>query len=203
MRDNIETQLPRPGTRMTVIDFLNLPETAHRIELISGEVVYPFGDLERFDSPMSPAPTRDHQEVVGDVYMLLRLLKRGRAWVAPTDVVLQENDTTVQPDVIWVADDNDQIMLDRGVRGVPDLLVEVVSPSTKRHDVVTKFQLYERVGVREYWIADPLTVSVDVWVLDDNMYRVLGTFQPGESFNSPALGAQIQVTDIFPPDASA
>lgn len=123
-----------------------------RWELIDGE---PFA--------MSPAPSRDHQAVVGGLFVQLANFlegKRCRPFVAPLDVRLPENDeadqdieTVVQPDVLVVCDPE---KLDHaGVRGAPDLIVEVASDRSRKSDREVKRALYERHGVQEYWQIDP------------------------------------------------
>jgi Uma2 family endonuclease len=112
---------------------------------------------------MAPAPTLDHQDVAGEIYFQLRQALAGkpcRAFIAPVDVRLPKGDeaddqidTVVQPDVLVVCDET---KLDRrGVRGAPDLVVEVLSPSTASHDQLRKRSVYERAGVPEYWLVHP------------------------------------------------
>jgi Uma2 family endonuclease len=112
---------------------------------------------------MAPSPTLDHQEVAGEIYFQLRQALAGkpcRAFIAPVDVRLPKGDeaddqidTVVQPDVLVVCDET---KLDRrGVRGAPDLVVEVLSPSTASHDQLRKRSIYERAGVPEYWLVHP------------------------------------------------
>jgi Uma2 family endonuclease len=122
-------------------------------ELIDGEAYF-----------MAPAPNLEHQEVAGDVYFQLRSAlagKKCRAFIAPIDVRLPKKDeadesidTVVQPDVLVVCDSH---KLDRrGIRGAPDWILEVLSPSTASHDQIKKRELYERHGVREYWLIHPI-----------------------------------------------
>jgi Uma2 family endonuclease len=77
------------------------------------------------------------------------------------------------------------------------LIIEVLSPSTARQDKVTKFALYERHGVRVYWIADPKYRNIEVWSLADGRYTRLGLFSGNDTFTSPVLGQTIEVKDIF------
>ena len=121
-------------------------------ELIDGEAYF-----------MAPAPNLAHQEVAGEIYFQLRSAlagKKCRTFIAPIDVRLakqnevdEQIDTVVQPDVLVVCDNN---KLDRrGVRGTPDWVLEVLSPATASHDQIKKRDLYERHGVREYWLVHP------------------------------------------------
>jgi len=127
---------------------------------------------------MAPAPTLAHQDVVGEIYFQLRQALQGkscRAFIAPVDVRLpkadeadDEVDTVLQPDVLVVCDPS---RLDRrGVRGAPDLVVEVLSSSTASHDHVRKRRVYERSGVREYWLVHPIDRMITVYRLRDGEY---------------------------------
>ncbi len=125
---------------------------------------------------MAPAPTLEHQDIAGEIYYQLRQQLEGkpcRPYIAPVDVRLPKGneadetiDTVVQPDVIVVCD---QGKLDRrGVRGAPDFVAEVLSPSTAFHDHKRKREVYERAGVKEYWLVDPLERTIHIYRLDDN-----------------------------------
>ncbi len=145
-------------------DYLTWPDDV-RYELIDG-VAY----------LMAPAPTLEHQDIAGEIYYQLRQQLEGkpcRPYIAPVDVRLPKGneadeaiDTVVQPDVIVVCD---QGKLDRrGVRGAPDFVVEVLSPSTAFHDHKRKREVYERAGVKEYWLVDPVERTIHIYRLDEN-----------------------------------
>jgi len=127
---------------------------------------------------MVPAPDLVHQDVAGEIYFQLRAaLGDGpcRAFVAPVDVRLPQGDeaddvvdTVLQPDVLVVCD---PARLDRrGVRGAPDLVVEVLSPATAGHDHMVKRRAYERAGVREYWLVHPTDRIVTIYRLTGATY---------------------------------
>lgn len=150
----------------TYADYLAWPETV-RYELVDG-VAY----------LMVPAPVLDHQHIAGEVYYQLRRSLAGkpcRPFIAPVDVRLPKHDeadervdTVVQPDVLVVCD---PAKLDRrGVRGAPDFVVEVLSPATAGHDQVRKRRLYERSGVKEYWLVHPTDRLVIVYRLAGDEY---------------------------------
>ncbi|MFA7097958.1 MAG: Uma2 family endonuclease [Gammaproteobacteria bacterium] len=156
----------RDNVYHTYADYLGWPEDV-RYELIDG-VAY----------LMAPAPDLAHQEVAGEIYFQLRNALEGspcRALIAPVDVRLpkanetdERIDTVVQPDVLVVCD---AAKLDRrGVRGAPDLVVEVLSPSTASHDHVLKRRVYERAGVLEYWLIHPTDRMVTIYRLADVEY---------------------------------
>ncbi|MDI3514690.1 MAG: hypothetical protein PWP40_1919 [Rhodocyclaceae bacterium] len=156
----------RKEQRYTYADYLQWPDDA-RYELIDGEAFL-----------MAPAPLIEHQEIAGDVYYQLRNQLDGqpcRPYIAPVDVRLPRKDeadaaidTVVQPDVLVVCD---PAKIDRrGVRGAPDWLLEVLSPSTAAHDQIAKRRTYERAGVREYWLVHPGDRTLTVYLLDNGQY---------------------------------
>lgn len=147
-------------------DYLTWPDDK-RYELIDG-IAY----------AMSPAPDLAHQDVAGEVFRQVanKLIGHScRAFIAPVDVRLpkkdeadEQIDTVVQPDVMVVCDSS---KLDRrGIRGAPDWIVEVLSPSTSGHDQIKKRNLYERHGVREYWLIHPIDRVLTVYVLENAEY---------------------------------
>lgn len=147
-------------------EYLGWPEDV-RYELIDG-VAY----------LMAPAPALAHQDVVGEIYYQLRQAladKPCRVYVAPVDVRLPKADeadadidTVVQPDVLVLCDPAKADR--RGVRGAPDLVVEVLSPGTAGHDHVLKRRVYERAGVREYWLVYPVDRMVTVYRLEQGQF---------------------------------
>ena len=174
--------------RIDATEFLQLPESNQLTQLIGGEVL------------VSPAPLLAHQRIVGAVYqLLLRLIPDGEVFLAPTDVYFDESNV-LQPDVFWVSDQNQQcVPVDgRYLKGAPDLCVEVLSPGSARHDRTIKFLLYEKYGVREYWIADPATNTLEVWRLQDTQFVRQGGFAVKDQFDSVVLhGQAVQVNAIF------
>lgn len=174
-----------PKTRMTAAEAAQLPETTQISELIDGVLF------------LNPSPNNVHQGMSGDILWFLRNIGRsgqmvGKLGHAPLDVYMDEYNV-VQPDVFWVSADNTRCTLgeDGYWHGAPDLIVEVLSPSTARRDKVEKFNLYEKHGVREYWIIESSLPSVEVWVLIDGLLQLQGTYSPVDDLNlftSPVLG---------------
>jgi Uma2 family endonuclease len=125
-----------------------------------------------------PAPSRLHQEVVGELYRQVTNSlqgKRSRAYIAPFDVRLPKQsgtddqiDTVVQPDVLIVCDLHK--LDDRGMRGAPDWIAEVLSPSTATYDRTTKLPVYERAGVPEVWLIDPTDRTVTLYQIEAGHY---------------------------------
>ena len=180
--------------RYTLADALTWDEN-ERVELIYG-VPY----------MMSP-PIRVHQEILMELVVQIRTYlsgKKCRVYPAPFAVRLFESngdhpqnvDTMVEPDISVVCDSD---KLDKiGCKGAPDFVVEILSPSSLRHDRVTKFNLYQEAGVREYWIVDPESQTVQVFLLKDGHFRAV------ELYNADAVaevivlpGCRISLSDVF------
>jgi len=121
---------------------------------------------------MSPAPNFNHQELLGNLYTDLNIFIRqhtlGKCVVSPVDVYLG-NDSAVQPDIIFIATDNVGIVKDGKVKGVPDLIVEVLS-GNKKHDLQTKKVLYEAFGVKEYHIINQDNKNIFTYYFDGNKF---------------------------------
>lgn len=141
---------PAPGTihgAWTVVDLESLPDDGLRYEILDGLLI------------VSPAPVPLHQIAVGEIYTLLRAAcpTSARVLIAPRDWQPEET-TSVQSDVLVVRRSD---VLPRRLAGTPLLVVEVLSPATRRVDRVLKFERYQRAGVGQYWIVDPGSASVD------------------------------------------
>ncbi|MBR1496499.1 MAG: Uma2 family endonuclease [Oscillospiraceae bacterium] len=179
--------------RYTYADLLEWEEG--RFELYDGEAV------------ALASPSILHQRISVEISTQLALFLRGKpcqVFSAPLDVRLFEKagepleftDTVVQPDILVVCDPG---KLDRsGVRGAPDLVVEILSPATKYYDKRLKYQLYERAGVREYWIVDPDTRSVAVHVLTDGRFGSPDIFTAASKIPVSVLdGCEIDLALVF------
>ncbi|TGE35746.1 Uma2 family endonuclease [Desulfosporosinus fructosivorans] len=144
-------------------DYLTWPED-ERWELIDGVPLN-----------MTPAPTPKHQEILGEVFRILANWLKGnrcKVYMAPFDVRLAGPETldsaidkVVQPDISAVCDP--QKIDDRGCLGAPDMIVEILSPSTFKKDLGIKLTLYESSGVKEYWVVYPLDETVMVFILQN------------------------------------
>ena len=153
---------PPEKDRYTYADYQQLPEGAP-YELIRGHLV------------MSPSSTFQHQNLVLLLASALRDCTQdgpgGKISIAPMDVRLAD-DTVVQPDVLYVSSDPADRIGEQEIEGAPDLVMEVVSPATSYRDVFDKKRLYEKHGVREYWIVDPDSETVEVHALTDETYTL-------------------------------
>ncbi len=137
----------RADTRLTYDDFLLFPDDGRRHEIIDGEHY------------VTPSPNLRHQRLVGRLYLsignyLAAHPDAGQVFLAPLDVVLSYHDV-VEPDLLFVAGDQTAIMTEKNIQGPPALVIEVISKSTRKKDAQTKRRLFERTGVREYWLVDP------------------------------------------------
>ncbi len=177
--------LPAKQEQFSFADALAWDEN-ERIEIINGEVC------------MMSTPTTAHQIISGEIFRQLANYLEGkkcRVISAPFSVRLFEQDgdlpedvdTVVEPDISVVCD---KTKLDKhGCRGAPDMVVEILSPSSLRHDRLVKLNLYQRAGVREYWIADPVNKEVQVFLPDDG-----GCFRLHEDYG-PKDVAKVNVLD--------
>jgi Uma2 family endonuclease len=119
-----------------------------------------------------PAP--DHQEVCGNIFMEISLFVRknklGKVFFAPLDLYLDEHSNVVQPDILFIAKTNPLVIDKKGLKGVPDLIIEILSPGNKKYDSVKKKNLYEKFGVKEYWIVDLETKMATGFLLKGSTY---------------------------------
>ncbi|MCL2616903.1 MAG: Uma2 family endonuclease [Defluviitaleaceae bacterium] len=147
------------------------------------------------------APTLTHQGISGNLFALLHGFLRGkpcRVYSAPIDVRLNYNNgdnTVVQPDIIVVCDPNKRH--ESGCLGAPDLVIEVLSPSTARTDRVKKFNKYLEAGVNEYWIVEPDIYSVQVHLLKDGTYTTR-MYEETDTISVSVLpGCEIGLAEVF------
>jgi Uma2 family endonuclease len=187
----IEPREQPPAGRivLTYEDYCALPDDGKRYEIIEGDLY------------VTPSPGRAHQEFVGNLFIVLKTFARtrelGDVFIAPFDVILEETSVVV-PDLLFVGRDRSGIVTDRGVRGAPDLIVEILSPGTARRDRVEKAKLYARHGVRHYWLADPETRALEVYELSEGQYRRTASLADDDSF-APSLfpGLTIQLGSLW------
>ncbi|MFT5130714.1 MAG: Uma2 family endonuclease [Rhodothermales bacterium] len=171
---------------LTVADYLSMPEGGPQYELIEGDLI------------MAPAPNSEHQDISGEISYALRSYARqhgGRVFYAPLDVFLDEHNV-LQPDILWISPERLPRISKRGLEGAPDLVVEILSESTKTRDKNVKLKLYRRFGVREYWLVDPKTQSIEIHCFQhDNRVRTLAG---DEAVVSPVLpGFEMSVTELI------
>lgn len=174
--------------RLTYADYRALPDDGTRYELVEGEL------------RIMPSPTTSHQTVVLNLAVKLKTFTKekdlGLVFVAPLDVQLSD-DLCYQPDVLFVAKESKAQITEVDIQGAPDLVVEIVSPSSRRIDRKEKMGNYAKHGAREYWLVYPETIFVEVFVLRDGKYEMLGRYGEGEMMRSEVLSGLEFLTETM------
>lgn len=187
--------IPARKTYYTFADVLAWDER-ERIEIINGEVF------------MMVPPSRTHQEISMELTRQLANFlegKRCKVYAAPFGVRLFEKegdspkdvDTIVEPDISVICDQN---KLDKhGCKGAPDLIIEILSPSSRRHDRLVKLNLYQQAGAREYWIVDPDNKSVQVFIREGDVMKLCEDYGCGDVAKVSVLdGCFVDLGKVFP-----
>jgi Uma2 family endonuclease len=183
---------PAYRVKLTYEDYRLFPDDGRRHELIGGEHY------------VAPAPRKQHQRAVSNLHIDLGGFVRehglGSVYPAPFDVVLSDEDV-VQPDLLFVSRERASIEEEAGIFGAPDLVVEVLSDSTRNMDEGVKLKLYELFGVRECWLVDTSLESVKVYRLSsEGSFRLAAELyaEEGDSLETPLLpGLSIGLNQIF------
>ena len=179
--------------KYTVEDFfeLELPDNAtYYYELLNGILV------------RRSAPSGEHQHVQSELlerlFAFVAQNKLGKIYSSPMAVVLSENDAP-QPDIIFLQKENlSKFDATWGIKGAPDLVVEIISPTSYRNDRVDKKKLYRKHGVKEYWLVDPNYKSIEVFVLKENTYQLHTFGIEDEKITSTILkGFELELKDVF------
>jgi Uma2 family endonuclease len=192
--DGDETMQPaRPDTRLTYDDFLLFPDDGRRHELIDGEHY------------VTPSPNTRHQRLVGRLHAAFVLYLRdhpdaGEAFLAPFDVVFTQFDV-VEPDLLFISSDQRDIVTEKHVRGAPAIVIEILSPGTRKVDEKVKYRLFEQSGVREYWVVDPELDLTKVHRRSSNgSFSRVGeiTAEQGDTLATPLLpGFAVALSELF------
>ena len=180
--------------KFTYNDYRSLPELeTQRYELLEGELV-----------PMPPSPGFSHQFIsIGLSSRLHQFVHEhhlGIVLEAPVDVVLGEpgEEQVVQPDILFISKTHSKRVHSDEIRGAPDLVVEILSPATAEKDYTYKRTLYAKYGVKEYWLVDPESQTIEVLALRARGYRRAGLYDQGQALESPILvGLRIPLKEVF------
>lgn len=167
-------------------DFARMSDAYAPGELINGQIV------------PRPKPNALHQSAVLAAAAYLRAYAhRGVTLLGPQELYLSD-DSVLLPDAFWVSKVSEKCRL-RGERwvGAPDVVIEVLAANSSKHDRGVKFDLYEKCGVREYWLIDPADQYTEVHRLERGQFIRQGLFTAGQSFRSTPLGLQVPVSDIL------
>lgn len=187
--------LPQNRNEYTFADYLSWEES-DRTELVDGVPM-----------TMQAAPSRMHQEVCGAIFAQIHHYlegKRCKVYTAPfavrvlddADTPADQSDTVVEPDISVICDLSK--LDDHGCKGAPDMIAEVLSPSTARSDRFIKLNLYQRAGVKEYWIVDPLSRSVQVFLLSGGHYEAAEYYSAGDIAKVNVLqGCFVELSRVF------
>ena len=171
----------------TVEDYEALSDDGPRYELIDGELIE------------MPAPTPLHQAVQVHLASLLFFFvmqrKLGRVYVSPLDV--QFAGMIVQPDIVYVSSERAGVVTTQRLVGAPDLAVEILSPSTRSHDLATKHDIYRRHGVREYWTIDIQSRSATVWALVGDRYVEQRPDEQGQLVSTVLPGFTVDIIQVI------
>ncbi|MDZ4764379.1 MAG: Uma2 family endonuclease [Chloroflexota bacterium] len=174
--------------KITDDEFMQLPETNHYVELIDGAIYE------------MPSPDLEHQTALSDLHFWLKTevkTRGGKVYFVPMDVKFDETNTP-QPDIFWIAPDGKcRPNAKHKLEGAPDFIAEVLSPSTARRDRRQKYDLYEKYGVREYWLVDPSIKLIEVYSLQAGKFARVGAYGMEDDIASPLWG-NVSVRAIFP-----
>jgi Uma2 family endonuclease len=178
-----------PPGPLTYEDYVELPEDGKQYEILDGELY------------VSPSPVPRHQGVSRNLLLILGSFVAGRRlgtiFNAPIDMILAPT-TIAQPDLLFIRAGRESIVTDRAVEGPPDLVVEILSPSSSRKDRTTKAGLYARYGIAHYWILDPNERTIEIYELDGSCYRHVATETGGAVVKSPLFpDLEIQLGDVW------
>ena len=174
--------------RLTYQDYLNTPDD-ERYELINGELI------------MAPGPNMPHLDSQRDLgFYMVGFVKRndlGKVYYSDADVVLSDTEV-VKPDLLFISKEREDIITYANIQGAPDLVVEILSPSTSRRDWNDKRELYARHGVKEYIVMDPEEKVVWRLTLQDGALEIEQTYRQGDTIAFSTIeGFTVAVNDIF------
>ncbi len=173
--------------RWTYSRYLTLDDE-HRYEVLEGKLI------------MVPAPDVTHQKI--SKYLGILLFKRvestgrGEIYYAPTDVVLSE-DTVCQPDLLVILSSNQEIIKEKAIMGAPDIIVEIVSPTSVYTDTQRKVSLYEKYGIKEYWLVYPQEKVIDIYTFEKGGYRISSHAENKGMIHSSLLNEDFPLEQIF------
>jgi len=171
----------------TYEDYAKLPEGAP-YQLIGGKLV------------RTPAPSTRHQDILKKILARLYSFEErglGKAFCAPIDVYFEETET-YQPDIIFISKERLEIIEEERIKGAPDLVVEILSPSSAYYDLKKKLKVYEKHGVKEYWILDPEDKSVVVYENREGKFRLIHEVMERGRIRSTVLsGFELEIEGIW------
>lgn len=172
---------PIEKKKQTYTDYVRITPEGWGYELFDGNI-----------RDMAPAPYTSHQHILYNLVLILgEYVKKhdaGIVMIAPTDVYFDEHNC-VQPDILFISKERLHIITEKNIQGAPDLVIEIVSPHHRQHDTVEKKKLYERFGVKEYWIVFPDEQLIETYLLKAGEYILQATFTNEQTLQSATLGS--------------
>jgi len=174
--------------KITYADYLKIDDN-NRYEIFHGELC------------MVPAPSTNHQSVSRNLeFLIWNFVKQkglGKVFYAPIDVVF-DDDEVFQPDIIFIKSENQSIIGKNAIQGIPDLIVEIVFPSSTFYDTVEKKEVYGKYGVKEYWLVFPDEKVIEIFTLEKGGYREFCKSKKKGTIKSNVLeGLEIDSKDVF------
>jgi Uma2 family endonuclease len=174
--------------KQTIKDYKLLPEGAP-YQLIEGELI------------MTPAPNPKHQLISGNLFKSIAMYvdekRLGVLFYSPIDIYLSE-DNAFQPDIVFISSERRHIIKDDGIHEAPELVIEILSPSTAYYDIKKKFMVYEKSGVREYWIVDPEMNTVEIYFNENGHFSLKAKLEnKGEIESFILKGLRLTLEEIF------
>ena len=173
----------------TYEDYLALPDDRKQYQILEGELV------------MTPAPFVIHQQI--GLRLKLRFVQfvethsLGYVFDAPCDVVLSKTNV-LQPDILFISNQNIKVITEKNIQGAPDLVVEIISPSTAYYDLFDKKEIYQKFGVKEYWLVDPKKEWIEIHTLDKGSYQLHHRAAKKGSVQSKLLiGFAVDLKELF------
>ncbi|MEK7747739.1 MAG: Uma2 family endonuclease [Nitrospirota bacterium] len=187
MKTAVLSRPPAGEIILTYDDYAAIPNDGKRYEIIEGDIL------------MSPAPRPKHQKAIGNLYWVIRTYLEehpiGEIYLSPIDVILSYTNV-VQPDLLFLSEKKRHLVGERGIEGPPDLIVEVLSPTTEKTDRITKSNLYAKFGVSHYWLIDPETKQLEMFRLFRGHFRSLPP-PKGKVTSDLFDGISFNLADLF------
>lgn len=186
---SVPMHIPEGKIVLTYEDYVQLPNDGKRYEILEGELA------------VTPAPSTKHQVASANLFKCVSRYiddnNLGRLLYAPIDLILEPT-SVLQPDLVFISNSRQNIVTARAIEGVPDLVIEILSPTTSRTDRVTKAQLYARHKVPGYWIIDPDQEALEIYLLDVEGYRLAATLHGDKPASAPPFrDLKLAARDIF------
>jgi Uma2 family endonuclease len=173
--------------KLTIKDYEKLPEGSP-YQLIKGALI------------MSPAPSTEHQrsskKIFLKLYEFIEKSNLGEVLYSPFDVYL-DNENVYQPDIVVILKNSKAKIIEKGIEGTPDIVIEIISPSTAYYDLIEKKEVYEKYGVKEYWIIDPKSKTFEIYLNSESGFELFSKAKIKGLVKSQILNLELNVEEIF------